>query len=193
MRRITMFNRVTADGCFAGKDGNLDWVVPEEEIDNQGANATARTDTVLFGRRTYEMMAAFWPHAESDPHGGRKLSPAMRAMAKFLNEAKKLVFSRTLKEVTWKNSRLLREIDPRAIEAMKKQPGKDMIILGSGSIVSQLTVHGLIDQYDLAVTPVFLGDGRPLMSGVSLTSKLDLLEAKKFPSGNVWLRYAPKK
>jgi dihydrofolate reductase len=73
---------------------------------------------------------------------------------------------------------------------MKRQPGKDMIVFGSGSIVSQLTQHGLIDEYVFVVSPILLGSGRPLLSGVSGTFRLDLLEAKKFQSGNVLLRYA---
>jgi dihydrofolate reductase len=102
----------------------------------------------------------------------------------------KLVFSRTLKEVTWRNSRLLHELDPREIEAMKKQRGKDMIIFGSGSIVSQLTQHGLIDEYQCVMCPIFLVGGRPLLSGVSKSVPLDLLEVRAYPSGDVMLRYA---
>jgi dihydrofolate reductase len=101
-----------------------------------------------------------------------------------------LVFSRTLKDVTWRNSRLLHELDPHKVEAMKRQPGKDMIIFGSGSIVSQLTQHGLIDEYQFVVCPILLGSGRPLLSGVSKSASLDLLEAKRYKSGDVMLRYA---
>jgi len=198
MRRIVMFNRVTADAYFAGPDGNLDWVVPDKELDRSAVGAIERvgTDMILFGHRTYELFEAFWPHAlddsptSPDPHDAGRLSPEMRAMAVMLNETPKLVFSRTLKEVTWKNSRLLHRFDPREIEAMKRQPGKDMIIFGSGSIVSQLTEHGLIDEYQFVVSPILLGSGRPLLSGVSKSLRLDLLEAKKYPSGNVMLRYA---
>ena len=111
-------------------------------------------------------------------------------MAVWINEATKVVFSRTRKDVTWRNSRLLHEFDPRQIEAMKTQPGKDIMIFGSGSIVSQLTQHGLIDEYQFVVSPIVLGSGRPLLSGVSKSSRLDLLEAKKYQSGNVMLRYA---
>src|SRR5438093_1266327 len=195
-RRIMTFNRVTADGYFAGADGNLDWVVPDDEIDKAGAQATSRFDTVLFGRRTYQQFEAFWPHAlddsatAPDPHAARRRSPEIRAMAAMLNEATKLVFSRTLKAVTWKNSRLVHELEPREIEAMKNQPGKDMIILGSGSVVSKLTEHGLIDEYQFIVSPVLLGNGRSLLSGVSKPSRLDLLEVKPHRSGNVVLRYA---
>jgi dihydrofolate reductase len=179
MRRIVMFNRVTPDGYFAGPDGNLDWVVPEEELDKAAGEGMLGTGTILFGRRTYELFDAFWPHAlddsptSADPHDAERRSPEIRAMAMFLNEATKLVFSTTLKDVTWRNSRLLHELDPREIEAMKREPGKDMIVFGSGSIVSQLTQHGLIDEYQFVVSPILLGSGRPLLSGVSESSRLD--------------------
>ena len=100
------------------------------------------------------------------------------------------VFSRTLKGVTWRNSHLLHELDPREVEGMKKQPGKDMMVFGSGSIVSQLTRHGLIDEYQFVVCPVLLGSGQPLLSGLSKGLRLDLVEAKKYKSGDVLLRYA---
>ncbi len=196
MRRIVMFNRVTAEGYFAAADGNLDWVVPDNEIDKAGAEATPGFDTILFGRRTYEMFASFWPHVTddsataADPHDAGRQSPEMRAMATMLNQSNKLVFSRTLKDVTWNNSRLLHEFDPREIEVMKNEPGKDMIIFGSGSIVSQLTQHELIDEYQFVVSPVFLGNGRPLFSGVTKRLRLNLLESKAYPFGNVLLRYA---
>ena len=199
MRRIVMFNRVTADGYFAGPDGNLDWVVPDKQIDRSAIEAAGRFDTVLFGRRTYELFVAFWPHTIDDsstspnPHDSGRLSPEMRYMAVFLNEATKLVFSKTLKEVTWKNSRLLHEFDPRKIKAMKSETGKDMIIFGSGSIVTRLTQHRLIDEYQFVVSPILLGTGRPLLGGVSANLALDLQEAKNCPSGNVLLRYTLSK
>ncbi len=196
MRRIVMFNRMTADGYFAGPDGNLDWVVPDEELDRAAVEGMPCIDTILFGRRTYELFAGFWPHAVEDsatapdPHGAGRRSREIRAMAIWLNETTKLVFSRTLKDVTWRNSRLLHELDPREIEAMKRQPGKDMIVFGSGSIVSQLTQHGLIDEYQFVVSPILLGSGRPLVSGLSTSLRLDLVEVKNYQSGNVMLRYA---
>ena len=197
MRRIVMFNWLTADGYFAAVDGNLSWVVPDEEQARAAAESIGGVDTVLFGRRTYELFEKFWPHAldddastTPDPHHPGRRSQEHRVIAVALNEMTKLVFSRTLKDVTWRNSRLVRALDPRDIEIMKNQPGKDMIVFGSGSIVSQLTQHGLIDEYQLAVCPVFLGSGRPLLSGVSKICKLDLLEARKYGSGDVLLRYA---
>ena len=199
LRRIIMFNRVTADGYFAAPDGNLNWVVPDDALDSAGVEAIPSVDTILFGRRTYEMFERFWPRAlddsstAADPHAAGRRSPAMRAMAIWINEATKLVFSRTLKDVTWKNSRLVHELDPREIEAMKRQPGRNMIVFGSGSLVSQLTQHGLIDEYQFVVSPILLGSGRPLFSGGSKSSALDLIEVNKYQSGNVMLRYARAK
>jgi dihydrofolate reductase len=191
-----MFNRVSADGYFAASDGNLDWVVPEEQLDKAGADSLSDSDTILFGRRTYEMFESFWPHAlddtatAADPHSAGRRSPEIRAMAVWINNATKLVVSKSRKEVTWKNSRLLRDVDPREIDDIKRQPGKTIMIFGSGSIVSQLTQHDLIDEYHFIVGPILLGSGQSLVTGVSKRPRLNLLEAKQYPSGNVALRYA---
>jgi dihydrofolate reductase len=196
MRRLVMFNWLTADGYFAGPDGNLNWVVPDDEQAKAAVASIATSDTVIFGRVTYERFERFWRNAVEDsstapdPHRPGERSREHRAIAIWLNETTKLVFSRTLKDVTWKNSRLLHELYPGEIEAMKQQPGKDMMIFGSGSIVSQLTQHGLIDEYQFVVCPVFLGSGQPLLSGVSKSVRLELLEARKYQSGDVLLRYA---
>ena len=195
MRRIVMFNRVSADGFFAAADGNLDWVVPDAQVDKLGAAGIPGTDTVIMGRRTYGQFASFWPHVLDSPepvapHGEGRFSREMFAFARALNDMTKLVFSKTLKRATWNNTRLLRDFDPRAIADMKRQPGKNMIIFGSGSIVSQLTRHGLVDEYQLVVTPVLLGGGKPLLAGLTQAASLELLESKRFPSGNVILRYA---
>src|SRR5918998_3953896 len=148
MRQILMFNHVSADGYFAGADGNLNWVVQDPEIDEAAIKRMASVDTILLGRRTYELFEAFWPHAvddsptSADPHDPSRRTTTLRAMAVWINEANKLVFSRSLKKVTWKNSRIIDEVDPRAIQAMKRERGNDMIVFGSGSIVSELTRHG---------------------------------------------------
>jgi dihydrofolate reductase len=199
MRSIVMWNQVTADGYFAGPDGNLDWIVPDEEFDRDVAEGIERSDTgpdtILFGRRTYEQFEAFWPHvldspaATQNPHGGGPVSPAMRTMAITLNEATKFVFSRTLKKVKWKNSHLRHELDPHDISALKEQPGEDIMVFGSGALVSQLTQHGLIDEYQFVVMPVLIGNGLNLLTGLLDSVRVDLLEAKQYPSGKILLRY----
>jgi dihydrofolate reductase len=192
-RRIVMFNRVSADGCFAGRDGNLNWTVPDNEIDHGAKEAFSKFDAVLLGRKTYELFAQFWPKVDvskptiAGPHGGQ--SPDLRDIAVFLNETTKLVFSTTMKQASWKNSRIVERVDRDEIESMKRSPGKDMILFGSGSIVSELARQGLIDEYQFVVSPVLIGDGRHMTSTLDTVTRLSLLEAKPYGSGNVMLRY----
>ncbi|HEU0053589.1 MAG TPA: hypothetical protein VFQ39_10445, partial [Longimicrobium sp.] len=126
MRKLRMFNRVTPEGYFASPDGGLGWVVPEPELDRAAAESLGGTDAILFGRRTYEMFESFWPRlldapdAASNPHGAP--SPQMRAMAEWMRDAEKIVFSRTRTETTWANSRIVPALDPAAIDAMKRAP-----------------------------------------------------------------------
>lgn len=205
MRPLFMFNRISADGYFARPEGkshdDLSWVVPEDAIDKAGAAASAGVDTILFGRRTYDMFESFWPHAletakaggaVEDPHGPGRTSPELRAMAEMINEANKIVYSRRRKEVTWNNSRLRSSFDPNEIREMKKSPGKGMIVFGSGSIVSLLAENDLIDEYQVVVSPLLLGNGEAFVSGIEKVTRLTLLEAKGYPSGNVMLRYRRK-
>jgi dihydrofolate reductase len=197
-RRIVIFEWMTADGYFAGPDGNLDWVVPDDAQARAAANEIGRFDTVLFGRRTYEQFAGFWPRVLEDddsatvpdPHRPERRSREHRTIAVALDTMTKLVFSRSLKEAGWRNSHILRTFDPRAIEAMKQQPGKDLIVFGSGSIVSQLTEQGLIDEYQLVACPVFIGQGRPLLGALSSPVRLNLVDVAKYESGDLMLRYA---
>jgi dihydrofolate reductase len=194
-RRIVMFNHVSADGYFAAADGNLGWVVQDPEFDKEAMAGPQRFDTILFGRKTYDMFASFWPHVVSDdpnapaPHHSGRQSEATRAMGRFLNDARKIVFSNAAKDLTWKNSQLAGPFDPARVEAMKHEAGRDLIIFGSGSIVSLLTEHGLIDEYELVVSPLFLGSGRSLLTGLSQATKLELLESKAYASGNVKFRF----
>ncbi len=199
MRRIVAFNHVSADGCFASAAGDLNWVVPDEEIGRAAAQATAGPDNmILFGRHTYEMFERFWPHAlddsptAPDPHRPGRRSESMRGMAVWINEATKVVVSTTREAVAWKNSRLIRRIGRTEIEALKAEPGHDIMLFGSGTIVSSLTRLRLIDEYQFVVSPVFLGDGRRLLGELATPAALTLLEARPYASGNVMLRYAPQ-
>jgi dihydrofolate reductase len=186
---------VSADGYFAAGDGGLQWTVPEPELDKSASDNLSGQGTILFGRKTYDMFESFWPQVAAtageaaDPHSPGRQSPELGAMGRWINEATKLVFSKSRKTVTWRNSRLLREVEPREIEALKRQDGGDILLFGSGSIASQLTAHRLIDEYQFIVGPLLLGNGRPLITGVPNSVRLDLAEATAFPLGNVRLRY----
>ena len=148
----------------------------------------------MFGRHTYEQFASFWPGAlqnldSSGPHGESKRDPAFSAMAHWLNDSRKLVFSRSLKQVDWHASELVDELTPGAVRALKQQAGKNILIFGSGSIVAQLSEHGLVDEYHFVVCPVLLGQGRNLLADMGQHVSLKLLEASAFGSGNVLLTY----
>ena len=193
-RRIVMFNQVSADGFFSDPEGGLDWVVSDPEIHARAVAGMPDTDTILFGRHTYQQFASFWPHAlenlqSQGPHGANKRDPAFAAMAHWLNDTKKLVFSSTLKDATWHNSEVVPDLDAKAIARLKKQPGKDLLIFGSGAVVSQLSEHGLIDEYRFVVCPVLLGVGRTLLRDLSRRVRLQLVEAQPFRTGNVMLTY----
>jgi dihydrofolate reductase len=198
MRRIVVFDNVTADGYFADSNGSLDWVIPSDEVFRGAAESNQDIDTMLFGRRTYDMFERFWPHAlddpetAPDPHTAGRRSAVNREMALWINETNKIVFSRTRKNVTWKHSQLMPELEAKTIEAMKAGPGKHMIVFGSGSVVAQLTELGLIDEYVLAVNPILLGGGRPLLNGLSARMPLELRQATGCKSGHVLLRYGPR-
>jgi dihydrofolate reductase len=193
VRRIKVFDRVSADGYFADAKGGLDWVVPDDEVDADAGSSLGDHDAMLFGRKTYEMFEAFWPKAVENPKllphgGGKEQSSAVRAMAEWINDSEKVVFSKTLKHVTWKNTRLEPTFRARDVRAMKQAPGGGILVFGSGSIVSELVRHDLVDEIHLIVCPVVLGGGRSFLTEAS-KHQLALVEAKPFSSGNVVLRY----
>jgi dihydrofolate reductase len=183
MRKITVFNNVTLDGYFASKTGDMSWAHKNDPEWTQFAasNAGGGGGELLFGRVTYEMMARYWPGPEA-----MKQNPEV---AKGMNALPKVVFSRSLDKATWANTKLVKGDLLTEVRKLKQEPGKDMVILGSGTIVSQLSEARLIDHYQIVVNPVVLGGGRTLFEG--LTQKLDLerTETRAFGNGNVLLTY----
>jgi dihydrofolate reductase len=141
----------------------------------------------MFGRETYQGFESYWPKAALDPASPRGLVE----YAQQLNAMRERVFEKTLLHVEWNNSVLLHEIDPEEITKMKQEPGRDMVIYGSASIVQTLTNLGLIDRYHLLVFPIILGSGKPLFHNISHKVKLALVCAKTYPSGVVELSYQP--
>lgn len=187
MRKVVVLNRVSVDGYFAGPNGEIDWFVHDPEVD-KAAHKMMRPDTVLFGRLTYEMFESYWPHAAKDPNASQEA----RQTANELSQMTKVVFSKTLKAVTWENSKLVKGDMTKAVRDLKQGQGSDITIFGSGSIVQQLANEGLIDDYLLIVTPVVLGAGKPLFQDAK-TINMALLEARNFSSGNVLLHYETDK
>lgn len=183
MRKVVMLNRVSIDGFFAGPDGEIDWFIRDPEVD-KASHEGGQADTVLFGRVTYAMFESVW--TKVDP----KAPKEMRNTAKELSQMTKIVFSKTLKQVTWENSKLVKGNVAEEVRKLKQGKGLGIIIFGSGTIVQQLTSEGLIDDYWFIVTPVILGAGKPLFTGVKRLN-LELLDARNFKSGNILLHYRP--
>ena len=183
MPKLNAFNFVTLNGLLKGPNEDISWHRHGGEESEYSTEMLESGNTLLFGRVTYEMMAGFW----STPAA----LEAFPAVADGMSRADKVVFSRTLTSVDWNNTRLVNGNVEEEVRAMKAAPGKDMTILGSGSIVSQLADRGLIDEYQIMVDPVALGDGTPLFKGIKNELKLRLTSTRTFGSGIVLLRYQP--
>ena len=183
MRKVTVFNFITLNGYFKGPKEDISWHRHGAEENDYAAESLKSGNTLLFGRVTYEMMASYWPTpaaAKSDP-----------IVAEGMNNAEKIVFSRTLEKAEWKNTRLIKDNIVEEIRKMKQLPGKDMTLLGSGSILTQFAEQGLIDEYQIMVDPVILGDGTPIMKGLTRKLDLKLTGTRTFKSGVVLLSYRP--
>ena len=187
MRKIITTTWVTLDGFIAGPNGEMDWVIVDDEMGQYEDNVVSAADTLLLGRVTYQSFAGAWPHVPDSPTA----SPGEKEYARKLNAMRKIVFSRTLPTVEWNNSSLMKEVLPEAITKLKQEPGRDMLIYGSASIVQTLTNLGLIDEYQLLVHPVVLGSGKPLFQDIKDRRKLQLVKTKTFPSGVIGLYYQP--
>jgi dihydrofolate reductase len=183
MRKVVMLNRVSVDGFFAGPNGEIDWFIHDPEVD-KAAHEMMHPDTLLLGRVTYQMFESYWPPIATDPNAPQEA----RIIANELNEMTKVVFSRTLGDVTWVNTKLVKDDLAGEVKKLKQGVGPDITIFGSGTIVQQVANQGLIDEYLITVTPVVLGTGRPLFQDVK-NINLKLLETRKFKSGNVLLHY----
>jgi dihydrofolate reductase len=183
VRKVSVFNFVTLNGYFEGPKRDISWHRHGEEENEYAAEGLKSGATLLFGRVTYEMMASYWPTPDAI-----KNDPIVAAG---MNNADKIVFSRTLKKAEWNNTRLVKDNIVEEIKKMKQLPGKDMTLLGSGSILTQFAEKGLIDEYQIMVDPVVLGDGTSIFKNTKHKLDLKLTRTRTFKSGVVLLCYQP--
>jgi dihydrofolate reductase len=184
MRRLMAFEQVSLDGFFVDAKGDMSWAHRQDpEWNAFTAENASGGGTLLFGRVTYEMMAGFWPTPAA--------MEMMPEVAKGMNNLPKVVFSRTLDKAAWKNTTLVKGDIEAAVRKMKNEPGPGMVIMGSGTIVSQLTQAGLIDEWQIVVNPIVLGKGRTLFEGVRDKVALRRTNSRTFGNGNVVLSYEP--
>ncbi len=179
-----MFNSISLDGYFTDAKNDMSWAHQSDPEWNEfvAGNASGK-GTLLFGRVTYEMMAGFWTTPQA--------AQMMPEVAKSMNDYSKVVFSRTLKKADWNNTLLVTGDLAAETRKMKQASGSDMVILGSGSIVSQLAQEGLIDEYRIALLPVAVGAGRTLFEGLRKHLRLKLTASRAFKNGSVFLTYTP--
>jgi dihydrofolate reductase len=182
MPRLVMWNLQTLDGCFEGaKPWDLAFhdAAWGEELQQFSLEQTEEVGTVIYGRATYEGMAAYW-------------SKATGATAEFMNRVPKIVFSRTLAAAEWSNTRLSSGDAVEEVAALKRGKGKDLFVFGSAKLSDSLMRGGLFDEYRVCIAPVVLRRGTPLFKPDGPRQDLTLLEARPLDTGGIILRYAPK-
>jgi dihydrofolate reductase len=184
MRRIIFQMMVSLDGYFEGPNKELDWHLVDDEFNHYASHLLDSVDTLIFGRVTYQLMASYWPTLTA-----RTDDPIIAGK---MNNLPKIVFSRTLDKAEWQNTRLVRENAVEEIARLKRQPGKDMAIFGSSDLAVSLTRSGLIDEYRLFFSPIFLGAGKPVLRGLEDRLSVRLTKSRQFNSGVVMLCYQPE-
>lgn len=186
MPRLVVFNQMTLDGYFAGANGDISWAHKDPDDAEWNvfvAGNASGGGRLLFGRITYEMMASYWPTPQA-----MKDDPVV---AERMNNLSKVVFSRTLDKASWSNTKLVKDGMATEVRKMKSAPGEDMAILGSGSVVAQLTEAGLVDEFQIVVNPVVLGAGSTMFDGIKRNLTLKLSSTRTFANGNALLCYVP--
>jgi dihydrofolate reductase len=186
MPKLGVFNTTSLDGYFVDGSGDMRWAHnthPDAEWNAfVGGNASGG-GALMFGRITYDLMASYWPTPMAS-----KNTPEV---AEGMNKMPKIVFSRTMDKASWSNTKVVKGNLAEEVRKLKNETGPDIVILGSGSIVSQLAQEGLIDEYQIVVAPVVLGKGRTLFEGVKEKLPLNLTKSRAFGNGNFVLWYEP--
>lgn len=183
MRKVIYAMSVSLDGFIETGDGDLDWGMPDEELHRHFNEQDRMSDVALYGRRLYETMAVFWPNMNDDSD----YPDYILEYARIWKNLPKVVFSSTLKEVSW-NSRLAKGDLATEVKQLKEQPG-ERISVGGATLAASLTKLGLIDEYWLYVSPVVLGSGKPFFGAQSGRMDLRFLESHTFGCGVVQLKY----
>ena len=179
MRKLIAAINMSVDGFCDHTEMSAD-----EETHEHYNDLLRNADTLIYGRITYQLMESYFPSLVETPTGDKPLDE----FAKLIENISKIVYSRTLKNVTWKNTALKKEIIKEEIIALKQQPGKN-IVVGSPSLIVALAQLDLIDEYQLAVHPTIIGSGLPLFKNITDRINLKLFKTKTFECGAIVLYY----
>ncbi len=185
MGKLIYSTSLSLDGYIDSSTGDPSWVVPDEELHAHFNDIERDTDTLLYGRRMYELMAGYWPTADQDPSA----PSVIVEYAQLWKQVPKVVFSSSLPSVDW-NSRLVRGDPVGEVASLKAQAGGTM---GVGGLVlaSALASAGLIDEYRLYYVPILLGSGKAAFSQIQKRVSLKPVETRVFSSGTLLLRCIP--
>jgi dihydrofolate reductase len=184
MAQLSSFTFISLDGYYKGPGEDLSWHRHGGEEAAFSEQSLKSENILLFGRKTFEMMAAFWPTEQA--------SQAFPVVAAGMNNAQKIVCSRTLKQPNWDPATIINDDLPGAVRRLKENADRDITILGSGSIVTQLAEEKLIDTFQIMIDPVALGAGTSLFSKIKTPLNLSLTDSKVFRSGVILLTYIPQ-
>ena len=185
MREIISFMHISLDGFVAGPNGEMDWIKIDEEIFDHVGKRISQTDTALYGRVTYGMMENYWPKAGKKPNA----SNHDINHSTWYNNAHKVVFSRIMKGMTLKNTKIISDNIKNEINEIKQSAGSEILVFGSPRATHSLIQQNLIDGYWLFVNPIILGQGIPLFTGNEERIKLKLLSTHQFTCGVTELNY----
>jgi dihydrofolate reductase len=184
MRKVRVYETISLDGFFTDASADMSWAHRHDPEWHAFVAGNASGDgALLFGRITYDQMAGFWPTPQA--------AQMMPEVAAGMNAMPKYVVSRTLRTADWQNTRVISGDLVAEVRALKAQDGPDLVVLGSGSVVSQLTEARLVDEYQLVLSPTVLGRGRTLFETVTSRLTLTLTRSRAFGNGNVVLWYQP--
>ncbi|HLU44274.1 MAG TPA: dihydrofolate reductase family protein [Natronosporangium sp.] len=179
MADLILWEMLSLDGYYtAGPDDDLTWFRFDPQLEEYITSTQLDATALLFGRRTWEEMASYWPHAT-----GR--------IAEFMNRVPKLVCSRTLTRADWPPTELVRDDVPGRVARLKQELAGQVFCFGSGELAATLIEHRLVDEYRIGVNPVLLGAGRRFFPGHPYQQSLRLTDHRTFDSGLVVLHYRP--
>lgn len=185
MRKIILLMHASLDGFVGGPNGEMDWILHDQEMFQYVSTHFEKLGAALYGRVTYQMMESYWPTVSKNPESTKQ----ELHHAEWVEKITKLVVSKSLERVTWNNTRLLKGNLAEEITALKGQPGGDVMIFGSPRLSHSLMSLGLIDEYLLQINPVLIGKGIPLFQDLKDRAKLTLISNQTFKNGVIGLRY----
>lgn len=185
MKKLVVFMHTSLDGFVAGPNGEMDWIHVDDGIFEYAHDRTEAADTALYGRVTYQMMNNYWPTAADQPNASKHDIEH----SSWYNRVSKIVLSRTMAGQQKDKTTFISDDLATRINALKQQPGTDILVFGSPSAVHALMRENLVDEIWLFVNPILLGQGIPMFKDGKDRVKLQLTNSHVFPSGIVCLHY----